>query len=151
MMQVFCGRKNPPRAIRYVIEHGRWPGHIISFGAWSLELIGVLKRCKATGYATFPIDVWLHGSTRVSGYVGVRVFGRGGAFDPKRSGAEYLGNELISYHAVHMQEIGWDGRDVFAIPGLGTSVFVVERVAKELMKLKLKNVSLVKNTECSLP
>jgi hypothetical protein len=49
-----------------------------------------------------------------------------------------------------MHEKDWDGRDVFTIPGLGIGVYVVARVANELMKLKLKNVSLVKNSECSM-
>jgi hypothetical protein len=151
MLNVFCGRRNPAKTIRYVIRCGRWPGHIVGSAAWSVELIRALKRCKATGYATFPIEVWLHGVKPVPGYVGLRVFGRGGAFDPTRSGAEYLGNTLIAYRATYMHESDWDGRDVFTIPGLGIGVFVVERVARELTRLKLKNVSLVKNTECSSP
>jgi hypothetical protein len=151
MFKVFCGRGNPGKAIRYVITHGRWPGHAVAFNAGSLEVVEVLKRCKAAGYATFPIEVWFHGTSRVPGYVGVRVFGRGGVFDRKRSGAEYHGDSLIAHRPVYMREEDWDGSDIFTIPGLGTAVFVVQRVAKELLKLKLKNVSLVKNTECSMP
>ncbi len=82
----------------------------------------------------------------------MRVFGSGGPFDAERSQAEYgRGDAPISYQAIYMQEALWDGSDIFTIPGLGYSAFVVERVADELRKLKLKNVSLVKNTECSLP
>jgi len=134
----------------YRIGGGRWPGHIVYFLVWSTELVEVLQRAGATGYATYSIRL-LRGRQRVPGYVGMRVFGKGGPFDPDRSGAEYCSDGgLIGYDRICMDESQWDGSDVFMIPGLGIGIFVVERVAEELMKLKLKNVSVRPADECSM-
>jgi hypothetical protein len=58
---------------------------------------------------------------------------------------------VLGYRRIMMNEAEWDGSDVFAIPGLGCNVFVSERVGTALLKLKLRNVSIKRNTECTMP
>ncbi len=144
-------RRSPPRnGPKYIIEFGSWPGDMIYNNVWSEKIIDVLKAEGATGFGSYPIKVIRLGN-RIDGYRGVYVYGRGGAFDAKRSGAYETSTGLVYHNAVYMNESQWDGNDVFTISELGINIFLTERVAIPLMKLKLKNVSLRLNSECSFP
>jgi hypothetical protein len=104
----------------------------------------VLEHCEATGVATYPVKV-IRGRQQLNGYTALRVFGKGGPFDEKRSKATD-----ISYEGIYMDESQWDGSDVFTIPGLGIGIFILERVVKELEKIKPTNVSFTLSTECRM-
>jgi len=138
---------NPVSVVRYEIDCGRHPGDVLSTAAWSERMVNALKSHKMTGISSYPIEVYRKGKS-LSGYVGIRVLGRGGPFDEIRSGAERVGRALFGHEAVYMSEREWDGSDVFTIPGLGTTIFVSTRAAAVLKDVGLTNVTLVLNSEC---
>lgn len=133
-----------------VIRSGGRPGDMMfsCSNVVSDRLLDVLKGCSATGYQPFPVTVSA-GETNLA-YWGLKLLGRGGPFDARRSEATYGpdGEALFGYSCIYMDEDRWDGSDVFAIPGLGIGMFVTERVKEALEKAKLRNVRLVLNTDC---
>ncbi len=140
------GEQDPPQHISYNIKHGRKAGDVLSDAAWSERMVTALKDLGATGFAAYRVSVSRKGEP-VTGYVGVRVTGRGG---PRIPGARRLltkGQWFDLYQGIYMQEDAWDGSDVFSIPGAGIGLFVVERVADVLRKLRLRGVMLVPNDE----
>ena len=144
-------KENPQRLLVYRIGGGHRPGHMVHDLVWSLELIETLQRYGATGYATYPVRV-LKGHRPLMAYRGIRVYGKGGPFDPSRSKAEYgPAGGLIGHACICMDESQWDGSDIFTIPGLGICIFVVDALAKEFTKLRLKNVKIEAAEQCSMP
>lgn len=129
-------------------------GHRPNLGVWSVELANLLIDNGMTGILTHPVQV-SHNSQSVSGFVGVRIVGRGGAFDRARSGVVLwsdLSNKPISHKSVYMDDSGWDGCDVFLIPELGGRLFVTERAALAIRALSdLKELILTSNDKASLP
>jgi hypothetical protein len=85
----------------------------------------------------------------VAVYHALRVSGRGGPFDARRSDEELDETGFrIGHSAIYMNESKWDGSDVFFIPGMGITLFVTERVAQAIRAAELTNVILTRNTEC---
>lgn len=129
-------------------------GHRPDLGVWSVELANLLIDNGMTGILTHPVKVSRDGQD-VSGFVGVRIIGRGGAFDRARSGVvlwSELSNKPLSHRAVYMDVSGWDGSDVFLIPELGGRLFVTERAARAIRGLSnLKELILTSNDKASLP
>lgn len=103
----------------------------------------LLARANATGFASFPTPVIRDGQ-RIATFNGLIVKGRGGDLDVGRSGAVYgKGGALFGLSSVVMDERGWDGSDVFFVPGLGITLFISERIAAIVRETALKNVKLI--------
>lgn len=146
----YFGTEVPAGTHIKVVRGGR-PGDAIFVtpNVVSERFVDVLKGCDATGYTTFPVRLVKNGD-QVALFHGLKVYGRGGAFDPIRSNARLgSGGILFGHAAVFMDESGWDGSDVFFIPGKGVCLFVTERVGTAIKKAKLRNVSVTVNTEAS--
>jgi hypothetical protein len=142
--------RGPIPTVHVEIRTGTRPGDMIfaAFNVVSSRFLDALQECRATGYETFPIELHKRGKL-LDLYYGIRLLGRGGPFDKERSNADIRnGGTVHGYSAIHMDETQWDKSDVFAIPGLGISMCVVERVEEELRKAKLLNVRMTLNTEC---
>jgi hypothetical protein len=150
LQDLFFARENPPTSIAYDIKYGREPGDILSCSpVYSTRLVDALNRAGATGFSTYPVKVTRAGKA-VPGFVGIRVTGRGGPVDEARSKLVRAESGRIKSHTgIYMDEAGWDGSDVFSIPGMGIMIFVTERVANELNKLDLKNMELIRNDRCN--
>ncbi len=144
------GSYRPRRTLLYRVQGGYLRGDVIQELVWSAKLTRILKELRATGYDNYHVRV-LHKSRPISGYYGIAVRGRGGEFDARGSEATYVEHQLNSYKRIRMKENDWDGSDVFMVPGLGLSVFVVERIAVALKEIRLRNVSIKAAEECSLP
>ena len=113
-------------------------------------MIDVLTACKSTGYSARPVRIY-RGHQELKGYVRIGIVGKGGPFDSERSRAVYgPRGGLIGHDCVYMAEEQWDGSDIFKIPGLGGAIFATGRVTKELMKVKLTNVTFTLSTECKM-
>jgi hypothetical protein len=140
-----------PPDLHVKIVRGVRPGDAIfaTGNVVSERFVGVLRECQATGFDVFPVPLIKKGIV-VASFLGLRVLGRGGHFDPVRSNADMKeGGVAFGHSAVYMDESQWDGSDVFFIPGLGVALFVTERVAKVMKRANLLNVKLTLNTECS--
>ena len=148
--ELFWGTRDPLAPPIYRVRGVRKCGDLISSYVWSRRMCEALARCAATGYSAYPVTV-LKGHQELLGYAGIRIFGVGGPFDAGRSWAKYgPAGGLIGHEAVYMDEEQWDGSDLFTIPGLGGAIFAVERVVKELQKLKPTNVTFTLSTESKL-
>lgn len=137
----------PGTVVRYNIDYGHRFGDILSTAAWSAHLCERLREHHATGMSSYTIEV-TRKKKSVEGYLGLIVNGTGGPFDEVRSGADRRGSALFGHEAVFMDESQWDGSDVFTIPGLGTSIFVSQRIGESLREMPLRNVELVLNSVC---
>ena len=140
-----------PLAIR--IREGREPGDMLfsTPNVVSPRFLDLLHSIKATGFTPVPVSLVKDGVT-VATFYALRIHGRGGPFDPLRSGASYCKTNpsvLFGHKAVYMDNSQWDGSDLFLIPGLGVSLFVTQRVAQSIETASLKNVILTRNTEDS--
>lgn len=136
----------PGMIIRYDIDYGYKFTDILSTAAWSEELVRHLEAMDAIGIASYSVEV-TRKKKPVEGYRGIIVSGTGGPFDEVRSGADRRGSALFGHAAVYMDESQWDGSDVFTIPGLGTSIFVSQRIGETLREMPLRHVELVLNSE----
>jgi len=110
-----------------------------------------LRNIGATGYSLAPL-VLRHPTlgVAINGYEALVVHGRGGPLDESRmQPIKRTGDAILSCRGFHIYEERWDGSDVFCIDGLGVSIWVTERVAEVLRKVrpKLRNVELVPNTQ----
>lgn len=119
--------------------------------AVSPRLAGLLTDLEATGYSLQPVTIQ-HPvvGARIEGYGLLTVHGRGGALDEARmQPMQKSETAIMNCNGFYIYEDQWDGSDVFCIEGLGTSVWVTERIAKALMKVKpkLRNVYLTINTD----
>jgi hypothetical protein len=149
-VRLLTSKTTPRRRPVFRANTGRFKGDVIASIVWSRRLGNVLSESKATGVATYPVKV-MRGRQQLDGYVALRVFGKGGPFDDKRGKATYWKDGSIwSYDGIYMDESQWDGSDVFTIPGLGIGIFIVERVVKELEKIKPTNVSFTLSIECRM-
>lgn len=140
-----------PAGTHVKVVRGARPGDAIfaTPNVVSHRFIEVLECCNATGYRTFPVPLVKNG-VEVALFCGLRVHGRGGAFDPVRSNADMReGGISFGQSAVYMDETGWDGSDIFFIPGQGVSLFVTEKVGMAIKKAKLRNVQVTVNTEAA--
>lgn len=144
--------ENEPQGIGITIQQGTEPGDMIfaSSNVVSERFLTTLQACSATGFRPFPVTV--SAGTAKLPYWGLKLLGRGGPFDDKRSNARYGpdGHCLFGYDYIYMDEERWDGSDVFAIPGLGIAMFVTERVKEAIENANLRNVQLTANTDCYL-
>lgn len=151
LVDLFLG-PDLPRELCIIVQEGKVPGDMLfsTPNVVSANFVNVLRSCHATGFQAFPVSL-VRGTTILT-YWGLKLIGRGGPFDPKRSEAKYTpdGGAIIGYNCIHMDETQWDGSDVFAIPGLGISMYVTERVKEAFERENLLNVRMVLNTDCYL-
>lgn len=139
------------RLPQWVVAFGRHRGHAVASRIWDSVVTDAMRNCNATGFLAYPIRV-IHKNKHVPGFEAVSVHGVGGGLDVKRSKATFFeGGVVFKYSGIYMKEEAWDGSDVFCIPELGLSVFVVEHVARRLLELKLKNLDITHHTKCSSP
>jgi len=134
------------------IRTGTRPGDMLfaTANVVSARFVDVLTSLHATGYTTAPIRLVKDGATLATFYV-LRIHGRGGPFDPVRSGPCYSKSnptKVFAYEGAYMDESRWDGSDLFFIPGLGVRLFATERVAQAIKRARLKNVLVEHHSEC---
>jgi hypothetical protein len=138
------------------VVRGVRPGDMMfaAFNVVSDRLVDVLEAEAATGYRTHPIEVYnaKAGGASIPGYWLLCPTGRGGPMDPVAMQVVWQrpGGAISNYNGIYMDEDKWDGSDVFAIPGLGIGIYVVERLALAMRKAKLRNVRLTCNTDCRI-
>ncbi len=141
--------QDPDSTLAYRVSLGEMHSDIISYAVWSTRLLDRIWEHAATGIVRYPIELTKDGQC-IDGYEGIRVTGRGGTFDEARSQAVRKGSALMRHKGVYMEETGWDGSDVFAIPGFGIEVFFSERLATAMKEFSFQGVELVLNDECKL-
>ena len=124
--EFFLKPERPTRVPTYRIRSGARRPHLLGTGVWSAELVDALLSADITGFDTHPVKV-LRGRRELEGFIGVRVFGRGGHMDFERSEVRQVSPGLRYHKHVFMNEGEWDGSDVFLIPELGYCVFVTRR------------------------
>lgn len=145
----------PPQQLRVQVVRGGRLGDMLfaAFNVVSPRFVDVLRANQATGFGTAEV-VLMKGDEILATYYVLKLSGRGGPFDPVRSHARYgpdgPSGAIFDYDGIYMNESNWDGSDVFAIPGLGIGIYVVERIAEAIRKAKLKNVVLTPSEECSM-
>ncbi len=119
--------------------------------ALSPRMASTLHALAATGYTLVPLML-RHPALGISidGYSALIVHGRGGPLDEDRmQPIKRSGNAILSCQGFYIYENRWDGSDIFCIDGLGVSIWVTERVAEALEKVRprLRNVVLRPNTQ----
>ena len=136
--------KPPPQ---FSVVCGRERGHALGSFLWDRAIVEALETAQAAGFGSYPARVkW--GRTGIRDVFGIHLFGAGGQFDTRASGAKWSESGVWYHRAVYMDTSKWDGSDVFTIRELGMSVFLSERAAAPLLKMKLRNCQLTLNSEC---
>lgn len=139
-----------PAPIRVRIVAGSENGDLLfsTPNVVSRKFLGVLMENRASGFSFAAVPV-MRSEIEVDEFYCLMITGRGGQFDELRSGAYRMGSALFGHEAVFMEEDGWDGSDLFLIPGLGIRLFVTERIGDALKRADLANVRLILNSEHS--
>jgi hypothetical protein len=122
-----------------------------ALNAVSPRMLRVLESIGATGYRPHPVILEhpLLGIT-VHGYQALLVHGNGGPLDEAQSHPRWSSESdgLLQCNGFYIHEDRWDGSDLFRIERLPSIVWVTERVAEALRKVKpkLRNVDLRPNS-----
>ena len=134
-----CQGERPPDLLQLGLIH-----------AISPRVLDVFKKENVTGFDAVPVVIHheLVGCS-ISGYRAIIVNGRGGPLnEAAMQPVARSGDSILSCQCTQIFENLWDKTDVFLIDGLGVSLWVTERVAFALQRVrpKLRNLLLEPNT-----
>ncbi len=100
----------------------------------------LLVRSGFTGWTTYRVRVFAKDGSEVTGYSGLAVTGRSGAFDDTE-GRWVAVEGLVWREGLYFAPDTWDGSD-FVIPGDSAQMVVAESVVEAFRSVKLRNVKL---------
>jgi len=134
-------------AVKVEIESGFKPPDIL-WNSHSLLIVTdkVLDVWKDFDVRYETYDVLIEGKVSPVKYTGIAVLGRGGPFDPVRSGARYGTDvhedgtrSLMGMKALYFDESQWDGSDLFMLSDNSGWYIVTERLVEAMKTAGLTN------------
>jgi len=148
------GGRQTPSPLEVTIAGGERLPDLLGAGMLagvSPRMASALQETMATGYSLTPLTM-RHPQLGLSidGYAALIVHGRGGPLDESRMlPISRSGDAILRCQGFYIHEDRWAGSDGFCIDGLGVSIWVTERVAQALLRVrpKLRNVELVPNDQ----
>jgi hypothetical protein len=151
------GEARPTEPIEFVRDEGRTPHDVVGTTYASLILVSerfldVLREHRFSGWATFPVRVFLDEGTELDGYHGFAVIGRAGPIDDSLSEEVILpppaphGRARRGLRGACFPAESWDGSDVFAC-GESSAVTVTEAVKQALEEAEITNVAFKRLSE----
>lgn len=140
------GMKDFKGIVHVRIVEGTTAGDILEVGlpllVVSSRVLEVWKPFKS--FETYPVVV--EGGVSPLEYSGVAFLGRGGPFDPVKSGVVYgktRGRDgkrtVINHQAMYFDDDYWDGSDILTIDDFPCVPIVTERVAQAMKKVRVTN------------
>lgn len=149
--RLLLGEWRPDTAIVFRQNtYKRTPGHLVVGGSPAMWLVSkvfiyAIERGGCTGWASWPIQLLDKHGQLVGDYVGLAVTGRSGPiqFDERR--------EIVDEHwqrGAFIDEITWDGSDLFHPADQLGGVLVTARVKDAIASAHLKAVSFEPLSEC---
>jgi hypothetical protein len=151
------GEARPAEPIEFVHDEGRTPHDVVgtTYGRPILvseRFLDVLREHRFTGWATFPVRVFLGDGSELDGYHGLAVIGRAGPIDDSLSEEVILpppaphGRAHRGLRGACFPAETWDGSDVFAC-GESSGITVTEAVKQALEEAKITNVAFQRLSE----
>jgi len=155
------GEVRPSEPIVFVRDEGRTARDLIGTSYATIRLVSerfleVLREHGFTGWATFPVKIWLGDDRVVEGYEGFAVTGRCGPIDDELSESIELappvpgGRSTPGLRGMCFSPDSWDGSEVFT-PDDRASIFVIEPVRRALEQACMTGLEFRRLTEIERP
>lgn len=112
------------------------------------RVLTLLKGADISGYTTFQVDI-IHEGSRIDGYTGLGISGRGGKNDDRAyAGGMIPGTRIRKVRGLFPTQ--WDGSDLFTLDDIPGAVLATERVKKVLQTAKVTNCMFIPAEEFSI-
>jgi len=155
--KLLWGEADLPAALKMQAYMGAQAADVLWTGWAVLVVISVrvqelLRAENATGWGTYPVEVYGRQGEHLPGYVGLMVSGRAGRQDKSRGdllrkpALTRSGQPYDVRRGLYFAEDRWDGSDVCVVQGTG--VIVVTERARELFRRgRITNVRFTRLSE----